>query len=134
MLTRFVVVLSESDRSGVRQAFGPYDTEQQAKAALKVLESWPALSSGLWDIVPGAAGAEVGTRPAPLPPPPSRPHLPMYPSMPTYPAAPYITCTTADSPKAALYNAAWTRFGWSREETDSVPEALLVGLFNEGGE
>jgi hypothetical protein len=133
MITRFVVVLSESDRSGVRQAFGPYDTEEQAKATLKVLETWPALSSGLWDIVPCADLGPGGTPPAPITPP-TMPYTPMYPTMPVYPTAPYITCTTADTPKAALYNAAWTRFGWTREETDSVPDSLLRSILSEGGE
>lgn len=54
MITRYALVLSYVDRSGVVQAIGPYDTEAEAAAARADLEAMPVLGIAgcLWEIVP----------------------------------------------------------------------------------
>lgn len=52
MINRYMVVLSHGDRSGIIQAFGPYDSEEEAEHARGVIpEVLPAVSAGLWETV-----------------------------------------------------------------------------------
>lgn len=48
----YALVLSYSDRSGVIQVFGPYETTEAASAAEEALIQIPAIQAGLWEIVP----------------------------------------------------------------------------------
>lgn len=52
MTTRYIALLSYCDRSGVIQAFGPYDTEGAAEAARDELQALPAIQGGIWEILP----------------------------------------------------------------------------------
>lgn len=54
MITRYAIVLSYVDRSGVVQVVGPYDTEAEALAARPALEAVPVLGMAgcLWEVVP----------------------------------------------------------------------------------
>lgn len=51
MIRRYVLVLLYSDRSGIIQAFGPYDSEEEAlRAKTAIPEALPAIPGGLWDV------------------------------------------------------------------------------------
>jgi hypothetical protein len=52
VIRRYVLVISESDRSGIIQAFGPYGSEEEAeRAKVAIPEALPAMACGLWDVV-----------------------------------------------------------------------------------
>lgn len=52
MTTQYIALLSYWDRSGIIQAFGPYDTEAAAEAARDQLQQLPAIQGGRWEIIP----------------------------------------------------------------------------------
>lgn len=54
MNTRYVVLLSHFDGSGVIQAFGPYNTRALADGAMADLQTWPAIQDGRWEVLPCA--------------------------------------------------------------------------------
>lgn len=57
MIGRYALVVSHCDRSGIIQAFGPYDSPEQAEASKDALQDgMPLLSiaGGLWEVVPMA--------------------------------------------------------------------------------
>lgn len=67
MITRFVLVLMHWDRSGIKQCFGPYDTETLAERARDQLKGMPAFEGGEWDIKPCTDfSSPTGTPPMPL--------------------------------------------------------------------
>jgi hypothetical protein len=61
MTTRYVLLLWHLDRSGIQQAFGPYDSEAEAERARDGLKTWPALNAATnadcWTIQPCTATA-----------------------------------------------------------------------------
>jgi hypothetical protein len=55
MISRFALVVSYADRSGIIQAFGPYVSTEAAEASRDALQdAMPALAltGGLWEVVP----------------------------------------------------------------------------------
>ncbi|MEV7814282.1 hypothetical protein AB0P05_26690 [Streptomyces flaveolus] len=55
MISRYALVVSHYDRSGIIQAFGPYDSPKQAEASRDAIQSgMPLLSiaGGMWEVVP----------------------------------------------------------------------------------
>lgn len=51
-MSRYALVESHVDRSGVIRVLGPYDSEEAAKAALPDVLDFLIDSHGVWDAVP----------------------------------------------------------------------------------
>ncbi len=51
----YVVVMSYSDRSGIRATFGPYPTEDAAAKSIEWLERMP-MDYGIYEVLPLFAG------------------------------------------------------------------------------
>jgi hypothetical protein len=52
VLKRYLLVLSHHDRSGVIKAFGPYDTEDEARSWQGEVADLIDPGSGVWDVIP----------------------------------------------------------------------------------
>jgi hypothetical protein len=92
MVTRYVLVLMHWDRSGVKQCFGPYDTEAQAETARDQLKAMPAIENGEWDI---KRCTDFGTAPAPISWPTAPAPMPSYPQ-PFWQSPVICTTNTSD--------------------------------------
>ena len=63
-ITGYTVVLQHHDRSGLLGAFGPYPSEEAARAGIAALQQMP-MADGLYEVLPlfGAPGAPAKDKP-----------------------------------------------------------------------